>query len=144
MAEGGYAHLEADAGDASEGFVHLEELGGDSFGIADHEGSGRAAEGFELVAGDGRPAAFATNFGEGFGVAREEIVGGLLIGVGYVPEGVDADFELLGFVAGAFAGFAVEVDEGAEAVGFAAYDCDHEGKAKHACASEGLWCAADS
>src|SRR5438045_784252 len=57
VAQGGDAHLETDAGDAAEGFVHLQELGGYGFGVADHERSGGAAEGFELAAGDGRPAA---------------------------------------------------------------------------------------
>ena len=44
----------------------------------------------------------------------------------------------LGGVAGAFAGFAVEIDEGAEAVGLAADDGDHEWKAEHAGADEGF------
>ena len=144
VAEGGYAHLEADAGDAAEGFVHLEELGGYGFGVADHERAGGAAERFELAAGDGRPAALFADFGEGFGVAGEEVVCGLLVGVGDVAESVDADFELLGGVAGAFAGFAVEVDEGAKAVGLAADDGDHERQAECASADEGLRGAADS
>ena len=38
----------------------------------------------------------------------------------------------------AFAGFAVEIDEGAETVGFAADDGDHEGKAEVAGANEGF------
>ena len=126
VGEGGYAHLEADAGDAAEGFVHVEELGGYGFGVADHECSAGAAEGFELAAGDGRPAALFADFGEGFGVAGEEVVCGLLVGVGDVSEGVDAHFEVFGGVAGALAGFAIEVDERAEAVGFAADDGDHE------------------
>src|SRR5438270_12280770 len=124
VAEGGYAHLEADAGDAAEGFVHLEEFGGDCFGVADHERAGGAAEGFELAARDGRPAALFADFGEGFGVAGEEVVCGLLVGVGDVAEGGDADSELLGGVARALAGFAVEVDEGAAAVGFAPEEGD--------------------
>ncbi len=53
-------------------------------GVADHEGSGGAAEGFELTASDGWPASLAADFGEGFGVTGEEVVGGLLVGVGYV------------------------------------------------------------
>jgi len=144
VGESGDAHLKADAGDAAEGFVHLEELGGYGFGIANHEGSGGAAEGFELAAGDWGPAAFFADFGEGFGVAGEEVVRGLLVGVGNIAEGVDADFEFFGGVAGALAGFAVEVDEGTEAVGLAADDGDHEGKAEDAGADEGLRCAADS
>ena len=144
VGEGGDAHLEADAGYAAESFIHLEELGGYGFGVADHEGASGAAKGFELVAGDRGPAAFFADFGEGFGVAGKEVVGGLLVGVGYVAEGVDADFEFVGGVAGASAGFAIEVDEGAEAVGFAADDGDHERKAEHAGADEGLGCTAYS
>jgi hypothetical protein len=107
VGEGGDAHLKADAGDAAEGFVHLEELGGYGFGVADEERAGGAAESFELAASDGGPAALLADLGEGVGVAGEEVVGGLLVGVGYVAEGVDADFEFLWGVAGAFAGFAV-------------------------------------
>jgi hypothetical protein len=120
----------------------LEELGGYGFGIADQECASGAAEGFELGAGDGRPAALFADLGEGFGVAGEEIVGGLLVGVGYIAEGVDSYFEFLGSVPGAFAGFAVEVDERAEAVGFAADDGDHERKSEDAGANEGFGCAA--
>jgi len=144
VTEGGDAHLEADAGDAAESFVHLEELGGYGFGVADHECSAGAAEGFELAAGDGRPAALFAYLGEGVGIAGEEVVCGLLVGVGDVAEGVDADFELLGCVAGALAGFAVEVDEGAEAVGLAADDGDHERQAECAGADEGLGGASDA
>src|SRR4029077_418135 len=99
-----YAHLEADAGDAAEVFVHLEELGRYGFGVADEECTLRTAEGFELIACARGPAALFANFCEGVGVAREEVVGGLLVGVGDVAEGVDADFEILGGVAGALAG----------------------------------------
>src|SRR5438270_9884346 len=144
VAEGGYAHLGADAGDAAEGFVHLEELGGYGFGVADHERAGGAAERFDLAAGDGRPAALFADLGEGVGVAWEEVVCGLLVGVGDVAEGVNADFESLGGVAGAFAGFSVEVDEGSEAVGLAADDGDHERQAEDAGAYEGLRRAAYS
>ena len=144
VGEGGDAHLEADAGDAAEGFVHLEELGGYGFGVTDHESAAGAAECFELAAGDGRPAALLADPGEGFGVAGEEVVCGLLVGVGDVAEGVDADFELFGGVAGALAGFAVEVNERAEAMGLAADDGDHERKAEDAGADEGFGRATDS
>jgi len=138
VGEGGDAHLEADAGDAAQGFVHLEELGGYGLGVADEERAGGAAESFELAASDGRPAALLADLGEGVGVAGEEVVCGLFVGVGDVAEGVDADFEFLGGVTGAFAGFAVEVDEGTEAVGLAADDGDHERKSEDAGAYEGL------
>ena len=141
MVEGGYAHLEADAGDAAQRLVHAEKFFGYSLGVAYHERSGGAAEGFELAARDGGPATLLADLGEGFGVAGEKVVGGLLVGVGDVAEGVDADFESLRGVASALACFAVEVDEGAEAVRLAADDGDHEGEAEHAGADEGLRCA---
>ena len=68
----------------------------------------------------------------------------MLVGVGDVAEGVDADFEGFGRVAGLFACFAIEVDERAKAVGFAADDGDHERKAEDAGADEGFGCAAYS
>ena len=138
VAEGGDAHLEADARDAAEGFIHLDDFGGHGLGVADHERAGWSAEGFELAPSDWRPAAFAADLGEGFGVAREEVVGGLLVGVGDVAEGVDADLEGLGSMACTLACFAVDVDEGAEAMRLAADDGDHERKAEHAGAGEGL------
>ena len=144
VGEGGYGHLEGEAGDAAEGFVDVEEFGGYGFGVADDEGSGGAAEGVELAAGGWGPAALFADLGEGLGVAGEEVVGGLLVGVGEEADGVDADFEFFGGVAGAGAGFAVEVDEGTEAVGLAADDGDHEGQAEHAGADEGLGRAAYS
>ena len=107
VAEGRDAHLEAEARDAAEGFVEAENFFGYGFRVADDEGSGWTSESFKLVAGDRGPAAFFADFGEGFGVAGEEVVGCLFVGVGYIAEGVDAYFELLGCVAGAFTGFAV-------------------------------------
>src|SRR5271170_1613213 len=126
VAQGCDAHLEANAGDAAEGLVHLQELGGYGFGVADHERAGWSAKGFELAASDWWPATFTADLGEGFGVAGEEVIGGLLVGVGDVAEGMDADLERLGCVTGALAGFAIDVDEGAEAVRLAADDGDHE------------------
>ena len=140
--EGGDAHLEADARDAAEVFVQLEDFGCDGFGIADEECAFGTAEDLELVARDWGPAAFFADFCEGFGVAGEEVVGGLLVGVGYVAEGVNAYLQLLGGVAGSLTGFAVEVNERTKAVGFAADDGDHERKAEISGADEGFGCAA--
>ena len=55
-----------------------------------------------------------------------------------------ADLELLRRVASATAGFAVEVDERAEAVGFAADDGDHQGKSQRAGADKGCGRSADA
>ncbi len=104
-------------------------------------GRRRASNWLRVTGGQPRSRA---DLGEGFGVAGEEVVGGLLVGVGDVAEGVDADLESLGSVAGALACFAVDVDEGTEAMRLAADDGDHEGKAEHAGADEGLRRAADA
>jgi hypothetical protein len=138
VAEGGDAHLEADARDAAEVLVQLKEFGGHGLGFADEECALGTAEDFELVAGDGGPAALFADLGEGFRVAGKEVVGGLLVGVSDVAEGVDADFEGLGCVAGTQASGAVEFDERAEAEGFAADDGDHEGKAEVSGTDEGF------
>ena len=119
-------------------------LVGDRFGVADHECSAGAAECFELAARDRRPAALLADFGEGFGVAREEVVCGLLVGVGDVAQSVNSDFEFLGGVTGAFAGFAVEVDEVAKTMGLAADDRDHERKTEDTGADEGFRRATDA
>ncbi len=99
--EGGYGHLEGDTGDSAEGLVDAEELGGYVFGVADEERAGGAAEGVVLAARRGRPAALFADLSEGVGVAGEEVVGSLLSGVGEEADGVDADLELVGGVAGA-------------------------------------------
>src|SRR5678815_3636915 len=44
-------------------------------------------------------------------------------------------------MSGALAGLAVEVDEGAKPMRFAADDCDHQRKAEHASPGEGLRCS---
>jgi hypothetical protein len=143
VGEGGDAHLEGETGDAAEVFVELEDFFDDVGWAADDEGAGGATEGVELPACGGRPAAFFADLGEGAGVAGEEVVGGLGVGIGDVAEGVDADFKLAGVVSGAVTGFAVEVDEGSEAAVFAADDGDHEGKAEGSGAGEGCGCAAN-
>ena len=144
VGEGGDAHLEGDAGDAAEIVMDAEELFGDGFGVADEESAGGATLGVELRPGSGGPATLFADVGEGAGVAGEEVVGGLLGGVGDVAEGVDADAELLGGVACAVAGLAVEVDEGAEAAVFASDDGDHEGETEDSGAGERGRRAADA
>ena len=78
VAEGSDAHLEADAGDAAESLVHLKQLGCYGLRIADEESARGTAQGFKLVAGNGRPAALLSDPGERFCVAGEEVGGGLL------------------------------------------------------------------
>ena len=144
MGEVGNGHLEGDAVDASEGLVDTEEFFGDGFRCADDEGSSGAAECVVLGAGGRGPATFFADLSEGVGVAGKEDVGGLGVGVAEEADRVDADFELLGVVAGAVAGFAVEVDEGAEAVVLSADDGDHERETEEAGAGERLRSATDA
>ena len=139
MREGGDGHLEGDAGDSAEGVVEAEEFCGDGFRVSDEECAGGATDGVVLGARGGGPAAFFADPGEGVGVTGVEVVCGLLGGVAEEADGVDADIEFLRGVTGAGSGFAVEIDEWAEAVGFAADDGDHEGQAEIAGAGEGLW-----
>ena len=122
----------------------MKELLDDGGGLTDDESAFIGANSFELAPGDGWPAALLSDLGEGGGVAGEEVVRGLLVGFGDVAEGVDADLEFLGGVSCAAAGLAVQVDEGAEAMGFAANDGDHEREAEGSGAGEGLRCSADA
>src|ERR1700722_16114228 len=78
---GRHAHLEGDARNSAQSFVHIDNFFGDGFGIADHQGPGGSAGGVELRARGWGPAPLLADFGEGVGVAGEEIVSGLLGGV---------------------------------------------------------------
>ena len=51
-------HLECDAGDATENFIHIKDLFRDGFSVADQQRAGRSAQGVELSACGGWPAAF--------------------------------------------------------------------------------------
>jgi hypothetical protein len=53
----GDTHLEGDAGDAAENFIHIKEFFRDGFGVADQQRSGRSAKGIVLKAGGRWPAA---------------------------------------------------------------------------------------
>ena len=57
---------------------------------------------------------------------------------------MEADLQLLRRVAGQAASFSIDVDEWPEAVGFAAYDGDHEWQAEGSGSSERFWGAADA
>ena len=144
MGKGGDAHLERDAGESAEDFVDVEDFFRDGLGVADQEGAGGTAQGVKLGASGGSPAAFFADFGEGVGVAGEEILGGLLGGVSQKTDGVEADGEFIGGMAGAFADFAIEIDERAKSFRFAADDGDGERKSEDAGAREGFGRTADA
>ena len=106
VGDGRHAHLERDAGNSAQSFVYIENFLGDGVGIAVYDAgrdrhSRRRNEGSLPASGAcpresvaaraaqarrGGPAALLTDFGEGVGVAGEEIVSGLL---GVVPQKTD-------------------------------------------------------
>ena len=130
------AHLERDARDAAEGFVHVQYFLRDSFGVADQERTGGSAHGVELCPGSWGPAAFLADLGERVRVSGIKVVGRLLGGVSQEADGVKTHDEFIGGVTGAAACLAVEIDQRAESFGFATDDGDHEGESEHTGASE--------
>ena len=100
VAQGGDAHLEADAGDAAQVFVHLEELGCYGLGIADQQCAPGTAEGFELAAGDRWPAALFADLAESVAIGRPERFERLRARVGKKTNRVNAHREFVGSVAG--------------------------------------------
>jgi hypothetical protein len=48
-------HLECDAGDAAENFIHVKNLFRDRFGVADQQRAGRSAQGVKQSACGGWP-----------------------------------------------------------------------------------------
>jgi hypothetical protein len=47
------AHLECDAGDAAENFIHIKDHSRDRFSVADQQRAGRSAQGVELSGSGG-------------------------------------------------------------------------------------------
>src|SRR5712692_1662640 len=74
-------HLECDARDAAENFIHIKDLFRDSFGVADQQRASRSAQGVELSACGGRPAAFLADFRKGVRIAWKEYFRGFVRGV---------------------------------------------------------------
>jgi len=72
-------HLECDAGDAAENFIHVKDLFRDRFSVADQQRAGRSAQGIELSACSGWPAAFLADFGKRVRIAWIENLGALSV-----------------------------------------------------------------
>src|SRR5882757_5717212 len=119
------AHLEGDARDAAKGFVDVEDLFPNGFGIADNERAGGTSQRIELCSRSGRPSPFFADFREGVGIAGKEVVRGLLIRIAEKADAVKAHLQLLWSVAGAATRLAIEFDVGTKAVRFAADDRNH-------------------
>ena len=123
--EAGTIHLEGEALDAAEGRTMAQNLLGDVGGAADHQGAGGAVLGIEAGSIDGGPTALFADPGEGFGVTRVILINRLGATRCHIAQRMDAHAEALGGVTGLGASLAIEVDERAEAVGFAADNCHH-------------------
>ena len=137
-------HLECDAGDATENFIHVKDLFRDRFSVADQQRAGRSAQGVELSACGGWPAAFLADFGKRVRIAWKEYFRGFVRGVCEKANGMKTYGKLLGRMTGAAPSLAVEVYKWAEASGFTADDGHHERKSEHSCANERFGRAADT
>src|SRR6202022_3061926 len=65
----------------------------------------------EVSTGDGRPSALLPDSGDGAGVARKEVIDGLLRRTCDIAQGVYADSQSIGRASEALAGFSVEINE---------------------------------
>src|SRR5258708_3878858 len=137
-------HLECDAGDATENFIHIKDLLRDRFSIADQQCASGSALGVELSARGGRPATFLSNFRKGGRIARIEYFLGLFRGVREKANGVKTYSKWLGGMTSPAPRFAVEVYKWAEAPWLTADYGHHKRKSKDTCANEGLGRAADT
>ena len=73
-----------------------EDLRGDLVGCADEQGAVRRELSVELRAGDRPPTALLADGAERAGVAREEIIGGLLRRFRNLPQAMHADLQAIG------------------------------------------------
>src|SRR5580692_518151 len=137
-------HLECDAGDATENFIHVKDLFRDRFSIADQQRAGRSTQGVELRACGGRPAAFLANFGKGVGIAWKEYFRGFVRVSSEKAHGMKTYCKSLGRMSSAAPSLAIEVYEWTEAPRFTADYGHHKRKSEHACANEGFGCSADT
>src|SRR5256885_16087165 len=89
-------HLECDAGDAAENFVHIKDLFRDRFSVADQQRAGRSTQGVELSARGGWPAAFLADFGTGVRIAWIEYFRGFVCASGEKANGMQTYRKSLG------------------------------------------------
>src|SRR3984893_3301619 len=137
-------HLERDARDAAENFIHIKNLFRYRLGVADQQRAGGSALGIELTACGGRPAPFLADFGKGVRIARIEYFRGFVSGSCEKANGVKTYSKSLGGMTGAAASLAVEVYEWAEAFRLTADYGHHKRKSEHACTNKGFGGAADT
>src|SRR6267154_3212969 len=137
-------HLECDARDAAENFIHIEDLFRDRLGVADQQRASRSAQGVELSTCGRGPAAFLADFRKGVCIAWKEYFRGFVRGVREKANGVKTYSKPLGGMSGAAPSLAVEVYERAEASRLTADNGNHERKSQHAGANERFGRAADA
>src|SRR5467141_1330551 len=137
-------HLECDAGDAAENFIHIKDLFRDLFSVVDQQRAGRSAQGVELSACGSGPAAFLADFGKSVRIAWKEYFRGLVSGVCEKANRMKTYGKSLGGMAGAAPSLAVEVYERTEAFRLTADYRHHKRKSEHAGANEGFGGAADT
>src|SRR5580704_6293763 len=137
------AHLECDAGDTAENFIHVKDLFRDRFSVANQQRTGRSAQGVELSACGGWPAAFLSDFGKRVRIARKEYISGFFRGAREKSDGVKTYSKSLGGMTRAAPGLAVKVYEWAEAFGLTADYGHHKRKSEHTRTNEGFGGAAD-
>src|ERR1700680_4369450 len=137
-------HLECDAGDTTENFIHIKDLFRDCLSVTDQQRTGRSAQGVELSACGGWPAAFLADFGECVRIAWIEYFRGFVSGISEKANGMKTHSKSLGGMTGAAPSFTVEVYEWAEAFRLTADNSHHKRKSEHACTNEGFGGAADT
>src|SRR5260370_12620931 len=79
--KGRNTHLECDAGDAAENFIHIKDLFRDRFSVADQQRAGRSALGVKFCTCGGGPAAVLADFGKGVRIAWKKYFRGFVSGV---------------------------------------------------------------
>jgi hypothetical protein len=108
-------HLECDAGDAAENFIHVKDLFRNRFSIPDQQRAGGPAQSVELSACGGWPAAFLADFGKGVRIAWKEYFRGFVRASSEKANRMKTYGKSLGGMTGAAPSLAVEVYEWAEA-----------------------------
>jgi hypothetical protein len=129
-------HLEGDASEAAEDFIHIPYLLCDGFRIADEQRTRRASQSVKLCPRSRGPAAFFTDLRERVGISWIEIVRSFLGCVSQKTNCVKAHHQFLGGVSCAAPSFAVKVDERPKSLGFSANDGDHQWKSERTGANE--------
>src|SRR5579859_4178431 len=89
------AHLERQSRDSTEYLITGEDPFHHSLQIAHQECSCRAANSFKLAPRHRWPAAFLADLGERLCITRKEFIGGLLVCVGNISEGMNTDAQAL-------------------------------------------------